>query len=132
MALMTADVDRLGLGAAEAADGAVLEDGEELGLDRFGQQADLVEEERAPVRGVKEAGLGVAGVGEGAPLVAEQLGFEQRLRDRRTVDVHKGAAPPGPHAMHEPGDEPLAGAGLALDEDRGEAPARRLALQQVA
>ena len=34
--------------------------------------------------------------------------------------------------MHEPGDEALAGAGFALDEYRGEPPARRLALQQPA
>jgi len=127
-----ADVDRLRPGAAEATDDTLLDDGEELGLGRFGQQADLVEEERAPVRGLKEARFGAPGVGEGAPLEAEQLGFEQRLRDRRAVDVHKGAAPPGPPAMHEPGDEALAGAGFALDQNRGEPPTRRLALQQSA
>jgi hypothetical protein len=127
-----ADVDRLGLGAAEAADGTSLEDGEELGLDRYGQQTHLIEEERAPVRRVKEPGLGVASVRERAPLEAEQLGLEQGFRDRRAVDVHKGAAPPGPQTMHEPGDQPLAGAGLALDQDRGQAPARRLAFQELA
>jgi hypothetical protein len=34
--------------------------------------------------------------------------------------------------MHEPGDQPLAGAGFALDEDRGQAPTRRLAFQELA
>ena len=34
--------------------------------------------------------------------------------------------------MYEPGDQPLARAGFALDEDRREAPTGRLALQQVA
>jgi hypothetical protein len=34
--------------------------------------------------------------------------------------------------MHESGDQPLAGTGLALDEDRREAPAGRLALKQMA
>ncbi len=31
--------------------------------------------------------------------------------------------------MHEPGDQPLAGARLPLDQQRGQAPASRLALQ---
>jgi hypothetical protein len=101
-------------------------------LDGFGQEADLVQEERAPVCGLKEAGLSPAGIRKRAPLKAEQLGFQQRLRDRRTVDVHKWAALPGPHPMDEPGYEPLAGAGFALDEHRREASASRLALQQMA
>jgi hypothetical protein len=60
-----------GAGAAQAAHGAVFEDGEELGLQGGGQQADLVEEEGAALGGLEEAGLGVAGIGEGAALVAE-------------------------------------------------------------
>jgi hypothetical protein len=34
--------------------------------------------------------------------------------------------------MNEPRDEPLAGTGFTLDEDRREAPTGRLAIQQVA
>ncbi len=127
-----AGVYRLGPGAAQAPDRPRLYSSEELGLDGFGQEADLVQKKRAPVRGLKQARLGPVGVREGSPLEAEQLGFQQRLRDRRAVDVHEGAALPGPHAMDEPGHEPLAGAGFALDEHRREAPTSRLALQQLA
>jgi hypothetical protein len=101
-------------------------------LEGFGKEANFVQEERAPVRGLKEAGLGPAGVGKGTLLEAEQLGFEERLRDRRTVDGHKRAAPSGPQAMDEPGHEPLAGASFTLDENRREAPANLLAVQQLA
>ncbi len=34
--------------------------------------------------------------------------------------------------MQKPGDQPLTGAGFALDEDRGQAPTRRLAFQELA
>ena len=97
-------------------------------MEGFGKEANFVQEERAPVRGLKEAGLGPASVGKGTLLEAEQLGFEERLRDRRTVDGHKRAAPSGPQAMDEPGHEPLAGASFTLDENRREAPANLLAV----
>ena len=50
---------------------ALLDGGEELGLHGVGEQGDLVEEEDAAVGGLKEAGLGAAGIGEGAALEAE-------------------------------------------------------------
>jgi len=61
----------LGAGTAQTADGALLDGGEELGLHGVGEQGDLVEEEDAAVGGLKEAGLGAAGIGEGAALEAE-------------------------------------------------------------
>ena len=84
------------------------------------------------VGGLKEAGLGSTGIREGAALEAEELGFEQGFRNRRTVDDHKRPVAPGAGAVDEPGHEPLAGAGFALDEDRREAPASLLAVQQPA
>ena len=127
-----AGVDRLGLSTAEAADDPLLDGAQKLRLDGSGQEADFVEKERAPVCGLKESGLGSVGVREGAPLEAEQFGFEQRLRDPRTVDVHEGAARSRPQTMHEPGHEPLARARFALDQNRREAPAGLLALRQLA
>src|SRR5215831_7772577 len=75
------DVNGLAARAAQAADGALLDGGEEFGLQGLGKQGDLVEEEDAPMSGLKEAGLGAAGVGEGSSFEAEQLGFEERVRD---------------------------------------------------
>ena len=105
--------------APEPAHRAVLQDLEQLGLEHLAQESDLVEEERAPVRGLEQTGLRLARLGEGAALVAEQLGLEQRLRDRRAVDVDERPAGPGAHAVEEPRHQPLAGAGLAGDEHRG-------------
>ena len=108
---------------AEAADGLVLEDLEELGLQGLGEEGDLVEEEDAAVGGLEEAGLGAAGIGEGAALEAEELGFEQGVGDGGAVDVDEGAVVAGAGVVDEAGDQALAGAGLAVEEDGGEAAA---------
>jgi len=122
----------LGAGGAEAADGTVLESREELGLNGLGQERDLVEEEDAPVGGVEEAGLGVAGIGEGAADEAEELGLEKGQGEGGTVDVDEGGVGAGAEAMQQPGDEALAGAGVALEEDRGEAVAGAGAVEEAA
>jgi len=122
-------VDRLVPRAAEPAHAALLERLQELGLERLGQEPDLVEEDRAAVRGLEEARLGAPRVGEGAALVAEHLGFEQGLGDRRAVDVHEGPIRARPGPMDHPGEQPLARAGLALDQDRRQAAHVVLALQ---
>jgi hypothetical protein len=111
-------VDGLGPGAAEATDDAVLEDLEQLGLEAGREHADLVEEEHAAMGELEEAGLGLAGIGERPALVAEQLGLEQGLGDRGAVDVDEGAAGAGAGAVQGAGEEALAGAGLAAEEDR--------------
>ena len=59
------DVGRLALRAAEPPHRPVLEDLQELRLDALRQEADLVEEEDAAVRGLEETRLGLARVGEG-------------------------------------------------------------------
>ena len=48
--------------------------------------ADFVEENRAAVRGLEAAQAVAVGAGEAAASVAEELGFEQGLGDRRAVD----------------------------------------------
>ena len=62
---------------AEPLDLALLERAQQLGLEIDPQAADLVEEERAAVGQLELAGLARVGAGEGALLVAEQLGLEQ-------------------------------------------------------
>ena len=98
--------------------GALLERGEELGLKGRGEQADLVEKEQAAMGELKEAGLGLARVGEGPLLVAEQLGLEQALRDGGAVDVDERLGRARPRSVQRPREQALAGAGLAEDEQR--------------
>src|SRR2546428_397365 len=109
------DIDGLGAGAAQPANHTVLEDREQLALKGGGQEADLVQKQGAAVRGLEEAGLGVARISERPSLVAEQLRLEQRLGNRGAVDVDKGAVMAGTRGMGRKWGESPSGAGLAGD-----------------
>ena len=65
-----------------------------------------------------EAGPRGGRAGERALGVAEQLGLEQRLGERRTIDGHEGARRPRAARMDGAGGELLARAGLTCDEHR--------------
>ena len=56
---------------------------QQLGLQHQRDFADFVQEQRAFVGQLEDAAFLRAGVGEGALFVAEQLAFEQRLREWR-------------------------------------------------
>jgi hypothetical protein len=60
----------------------VLDDLEELALQRQRQGFDFVEEECPAGGDLEEAGLGMPGVGEGAGLEAQELGLQEGVRDR--------------------------------------------------
>mgnify|MGYP003694660065 CR=1 FL=1 len=68
--------------------------------------------------------LAAASIGEGPALVPEQLRLEQGLGDGGAVDVDERTAATRSGLVDGPGEEPLAGAGLAEDQD-GRQPARR-------
>src|SRR5262245_46426676 len=70
-------IDLLSPGAAKPFEFALLQDTQELGLHLPGDVADLVEEERAPVRQFQPARPARSRPGESAPLVSEQFAFEQ-------------------------------------------------------
>ena len=97
----------------------------------LGQQSDLVEEQRAPVSRLEQPRFGFTGVGEGAPLVAEQLGLQERLGDRRAVDRDERATLSRPCVVESPCEQSLAGPGLAEDQDGRKATCLRLALQKM-
>ena len=124
-------VDGLVARAAEPAHHALLERLEELGLERLAEQPDLVEEDRPALGGLQETRLRAARVGEGAPLEAEHLGLEQRLGDRRAVDVDERPVGARPGAMQHAREQPLARARLALDQDRRQPMRLALALEQA-
>src|SRR3989440_11579454 len=78
--------------------------------------ADLVEKKGATVRQLELAELALLGIGEGAPLVTEELGFEQRSRNgrRRHRDERPSRAPTV--MVDRARDQLLAGARLAAQQ----------------
>ena len=78
--------------------------------------ADLVEKQRAAVALLELADAAAVGAGEGALLVAEQLAFQQVLRDGGAVEGQERCFAPGAVLVDGPGDQFLAGAALAGDQ----------------
>ena len=76
-------VHLLGLAPADPPDLALLQHPEQLGLEVERQVADLVEQQRALVGQLEQAGAVGGGAGERALAVAEELGLEQLLREWR-------------------------------------------------
>ncbi len=118
-------VDLDGLHPAHPLELLLLEDAEELDLEGGRDVADLVEEERAAVGELEAPLLAADGAGEGALLVAEELGLEERLGEGRAVHLDEGLVGARRLLVKRLGDELLAGAGLAQDEDGGAGRARR-------
>src|SRR2546428_349253 len=109
--------------AARGPELVLLEDAQELRLERGRHVADLVQEDRAAVGLREEPGCVADRAGEGAAHVPEELALEQRLGERAAVDGHE--RPLAARAVRVDGacDEFLAGAALAEDEHRA-APGR--------
>ena len=107
---------------ADAADLTLLQRAQQLHLKPHGHLGDLVEEERAVVGDLHEARLAAHRAGEGALLVAEELGLEQVLRQRGAVHRDEGLRRPRAVGVDGAGDQLLAGAGLAQHEDVGLGP----------
>ena len=107
--------------AADAIELAVGEHAQQARLQVERHVADLVEEERAAVGLLEAAAARGLRAGEGAALVAEQLGLEQVLRDRRGVDRDERAAGARAVLVQGVGDQLLAGARFAGDQHRDDA-----------
>ena len=103
----------------EATDARIFEDAEEFGLGGGGHVADFVEEEGAVLGEFEAAGAAFDGTGEGAFFVAEEFAFDERFRHGGAIEGDEGAAGAGAEGVHGPGDEFLAGAAFAGDEDGG-------------
>ncbi len=106
-------VDRDLLPAADALDGLLLEEAQELHLQGGRQFADLVQEERAAL-GQLDAPLALdVGAGEGPLLVAEEFALQQVLRDGAAVDRDEGPVFAAAQRVDGPGRQLLAGAAFA-------------------
>jgi hypothetical protein len=88
---------------------ALLQHTEELDLHRGGELGDLVEKERSAGRQLEAPGLPPVRSREGAALVTEELGLEERVGARHAVDRHKGAVGPGARVMNRACHELLPG-----------------------
>ena len=88
-------VDRDRLAAADPLDHPLLQEAQQLDLERQRDVADLVEEQGAAMGELDLALGGLDRAGEGALLVAEQLGLEQVLGDGGAVDRDEAAAARG-------------------------------------
>ena len=100
---------------ADPLDRQILNRPQQLRLRRRREVRDLVEEQRPLVR-VLELSTPPTHAGRRPLLDPEQLRFEQRLDDRRTVDGDERPLVPPTELVNLAGDELFARAALALDE----------------
>src|SRR5262249_23004704 len=110
-------VDRHAAASADPLDLPLLQDAQELRLQRERHVADLVEKERAALSGLEAPGARLDAGGHAA-LDAEELGLEEALGQRRAVDRDEGLLRPLAAGVDHAGDELLARAALAGDENR--------------
>jgi hypothetical protein len=90
---------------------------QELGLQRQRELGDLVQVDRAPLGVLELAGLPAVRPGEGALLVAEELGLEQAVRNRGAIDLDERPVAASRVRMDGAGDEVFPDAALAPDQD---------------
>ena len=97
-----------------------------LDLQRHAHRAHFVEEERAAMRLLDPPLARADRAGERAAHVAEQLGLEQRLRDRAAVDRDEALRAARAVVMNGPRHDLFAGAGLAASPGSCSPSARRV------
>ena len=118
----------VGLQRRRAADTLVpplLQHAQELRLRRRGKLADLVEKQRATRCGLEAATLQLVSTGKGTTFVTEQLGLDERFRQRRAVERDEWPVRPRARLMDRPRQDLLAGPALA-GEQHGRAGGRHL------
>jgi len=113
-----AHVDRALHDRTHAARALGLQHAQQLGLHAQRALANLVEQHRAPVRGLEQPRLHRARVRERALLVSEQLALEEVLGDRGAVERHERPVLARRPRVQGLRDELLADARLARDEQR--------------
>ena len=87
-----------------------------FGLERQRKIADLVEKQRPAMRQLELARLSRVGARKRALLVAEQLGLEQVLGNRRAVDRDKRAVGARAERVQRPREQLLSGPAFPFDQ----------------
>ncbi len=111
-------IDGQGFVASNPLERAVLDRTQDFLLHGKRGRGDLVKEQGAAVRRLEPSGAAANSAGESTGLMPEQLGIQQRLRQRRAVELDEGAIPAGREIGKTVGNQLLAGAALADDQDR--------------
>ena len=114
-----ADIHLDGAVAADAFEFALLQHAQQLGLDAGRNFADFIQQNGAAVGQFKAAFAFVQRAGEGAAFMAEKFAFNQVFRDGGAVDLDERRAGAGAVAIKRAGDQFLAGAAFALDQNGG-------------
>ena len=120
-----ADIHPQGLIAADPLHLPLLEDTQQLGLERGAAFTNLIEEQGAAIRQLKTSFTLTHRPGKGAFLMAEQFAFQQGVRQRRAVKFDEGGASPWRMVMDGVGDQLFPGAAFAAYQHGG-VPARDL------
>ena len=107
------DVDLDALVAAELRELAVLQDVQELGLQRRLHLADFIEHQRAAVGLLELADARRRGAGERAAFVSEELALQQLGRQRRAIHLDERTVAPGGALMNRARHELLADPALS-------------------
>ena len=111
-----AHVDRTLADVAHATEPLLFESLEELGLDLEIDVADLVEKERAAIRGLEQSLLRSVRAGERAALVTKELRLDELPGKACAVDVDEWCAAPRADLVNAARKHALTGAGLAEQE----------------
>src|ERR1051325_10468770 len=112
-------VDLDGFDAAEPLELPVLEQSEQLRLEGGAELADFVQEECALVGELDAARLSRDRARKSALLVPKELALEEVLLQGGAIDLDERVSRPWRCLVDGPGDELLARAALAADEDGG-------------
>jgi hypothetical protein len=110
-------IDRYRVARADPPNALFFDGRQELCLQIQRYRADLVEEERPAAGRFEEPAARGLGVGERTSLVSEELGLDERGRQRGAVDAHEGLVASSAVVVNALGHEPLAGSGLAVEQD---------------
>jgi len=112
------DIDGERLGGADPSDFTIFDGAEEPVLSRHGKRTEFVQEEGSAIGLFEAAVPGLGRAGEAARLVAEELGLDQCLRQRRAVHDDQRTSPARRQVMKALGDQFLAGSAFSNDKDR--------------
>ena len=114
-----ADVHLEFIVAADAGEGAVFKEAEEFGLEGPAHVANFIEENGTAVGFFDAAELLADGAGKRALFMAEELAFEEVFGDGGAVDADVISLAADTEAVEGAGDQFLAGAAFAEDQDGG-------------
>ena len=107
-----------GFGASHSLELPFLKHPQQFDLKMLGQFPDLIEKDGAAIRRFKQAGFLRHCAGKSTAHVAEQLAFQQIVRNCPAVYHFEGPVGAGAEIVDRPGHQFLAGAALAIDQHR--------------